>query len=87
MNSPAAPKPGTTFDSIVAQAQLQLHEQQHTAFHALQMGVNPDEIIDYARGLSPSGFETVLTRSPWALRRVTALVRAARVSNSLGLNL
>lgn len=85
MNSPAAPKPGTpAFDTIVAQAQIHLHEQRHSAYYALQLGVNPDEILSYVRGDSPEGFDSVLASSPWTMGRVVALMKAMRRPNSLG---
>ena len=88
MNSPAAPKPGTPrFDSIIAQSGHILSAQRRTAYHALQSGVNPDEILTYARGLRPESFETVFARCPWAMARVVALVKAKRRPASLGARL
>ncbi len=85
MNSPAAPKPGTPpFGAIIEQARCTHAEQQRTAFHALQLGVNPDEILSYARGHVVDGFETVLARSPWAMARVVALTKSRRRPESLG---
>lgn len=88
MNSPAAPKSESpAFASIVAQAQLHLHEQRHLAYHALQCGVIPDEILSYARGTSPKGFDSVLTAFPWVMGRVVALMKAQRRPQSLGAKL
>lgn len=85
MNSPAAPKPGTPpFDTIVAQSGHVLYEQRRTAFHALQMGVDPEDILSYVRGHRPDEFDAVLTHSPWALNKVAALVMAQRRPGSLG---
>lgn len=85
MNSPAAPKPGTPrFDTIVAHSQLHLRVQRHTAYHALQMGVNPDEILSYARGQVVIGFDELLAKSPWAMTKVVALVKSKRQPASLG---
>lgn len=88
MNSPAAPKLRTpAFTTIVEQAQLQLHEQRHSAHYALQLGVNPDKILSYARGNSPEGFDSVLISSSWAMGRVVALMKAMRRPQSLGAKL
>jgi hypothetical protein len=88
MNSPAAPKPESpAFDTIIAQAQSLANLQRSTAYHALQMGVIPDEILSYARGNNPDGFESVLAHSAWAMDRVVALTKAQRRPESLGAKL
>lgn len=88
MNSPAAPKPESpAFDTIIGHAARLALVQRSTAYHALQMGVIPDEILSYVRGNSPDGFESVLDHSAWAMDRVVALVKAQRRPNSLGAKL
>jgi hypothetical protein len=72
------------FPALFREALVDLADYRLTAIHALQIGVDPDEIIDYARGLRPLGFENLLVQSPWAMGRVTALVKAARRPASLG---
>ncbi len=85
MNSPATPKPETPpLAEIIAQAARLTNLQRSTAYHALQMGVIPDEILSYVRGNSPDGFESVLGHSAWAMDRVVALTKAQRRPNSLG---
>ncbi|MHC4180279.1 MAG: hypothetical protein ACYSWU_22470 [Planctomycetota bacterium] len=86
MTSPAAnpPVPNSTFGPILDQAMRNLAEYRQTAAHALDLGVDPREIIDYARGRQPAGIVTYLTQCPWVMDRVVALVKAARKPGSLG---
>lgn len=91
MTSPAAPNPtpGTVgFHKLIEAATLELGDFRKTSGHALGIGVLPDQIIDYVRGQLDNGqqreVERLLARSPWALGRVTALVKARRDPGSLG---
>ena len=90
MTSPAA-QPAPTFgafQSTVEAAAVQLTALRLTASHALRNGVIPQEIVDFARGqLSPGqrqDAQAMLARSPWAMGRVVALVKARRDGASLG---
>jgi hypothetical protein len=81
-----APKPGAAppkIDELVREAT----KLRRTAAHALRCGVNPDELLSYARGNKPHGFEAFLAQSPWAMGRVVALVKANRRPESLGAKL
>jgi len=83
------PRPATgSFPGLVDQALTHLNEHRRTARYALDLGIRPQEIIDYVRGhLSPAerrGLTSLLGRSSWAMSRVVALVKSRRNSASLG---
>lgn len=86
MNPTAAnpPQGAVTFDLAIQE----LATYRLTAAHALQIGVIPDEILDYVRGaVTPaqrSDIQATLVRSPWAQDRVVALVKAKKDPSSLG---
>jgi hypothetical protein len=50
--------------------------------HALDLGIQPREILAYATGAMDEGsrrqFVGTLARSPWAMSRVVAIVKAQR---------
>jgi hypothetical protein len=91
MLSPAAqpPQQGTAqFHTLLEESAREGIALRNTAGHALLVGVNPEEILDYVRGqVSPANrvdVDQMLARSPWALGRVVALVKAKRDPASLG---
>jgi len=91
MTSPAAqpPRRGTaTFHTLIEESFRKETALRKTAGHALLTGVNPEEILDYVRGqVTPANradVDQMLARSPWALGRVVALVKAKRDPASLG---
>ena len=80
------PQRGTAaFHTLVGDALRHGAAARETAAYALDMGVFPDQIIDYVRGTSArQEMTTVLATVPWAMARVVALVKAGRDPASLG---
>jgi len=89
MIGPATPKQTSTasFNEVLDAAVKTGIDYKKTRDHALKIGVDPQEIIEYAKGNRPAGAEAMFARSPWAMSRVVALVKAARRPGSLGYNL
>jgi len=85
---PSKKSPRVGFSDLVDSAIQSRTALQNTAGFALSTGVDPQTLIDYARGrASPavkSEAEMMVMSSPWAMSRVLALVRAARDPSSLG---
>lgn len=69
---------GTTWGTLVGAAVA----TRRTFDHALNIGLDPALLLRYANGSceeADRGFiQTLLGRSPWAMRAVTGLVKAAR---------
>lgn len=83
------PQRGTAaFHALVDEAARHGAAHRETAVYALDMGVNPDQIVDYVRGVlsGPAREEmmNLLVSVPWAMGRVVALVKAKREPGSLG---
>ena len=84
MSPPSAPLPNTPggFVRILDQA-LETHiRYKQTYEHALNLGLQPKEILDYATGRmteeARARFVGTLAQSPWAVSRVVAIVKAQR---------
>ena len=86
---PQEPRPDTVgFTRLLDQALMSANQYRQTYHYALDIGIRPEELINYVRGRigvhERRGFEHNLSRSPWALQRVVALVKAMRTPGSLG---
>jgi hypothetical protein len=81
-DAPLRPGSQVTFDSFFDLAMKANHDYKKTYAHALDLGINPKDIMLYATGaLSPGErdrFQGQLLQSPWALDRVVAIVKAKR---------
>jgi hypothetical protein len=81
-DAPLRPGSQVTFDSLFDLAMRASVAYKKTYAHALDLGINPKDIVLYATGaLSPGErdrFHGQLLQSPWALGRVVAIVKAKR---------
>lgn len=79
-------QPVETFEATLQHTLTNLVRYRQTYEHALKLGITPRDIVRYARcELPPAQREEVeaqLVRSPWALGRVAALVKAGRDQTS-----
>lgn len=77
-----------SFKAIYADATVGLMAYKQTAAHALTIGIRPNDLIRFVRGdlegIARTEVQASLDRSPWALGRVVALVKARRNASSLG---
>lgn len=85
MNSPAMPRrePAVEFGAIVDEFIRANGIQRKTSTYALEIGIRPDELIRYAKGERPRGFQELLLQSPWAMERVVTLIKAIRDPKSI----
>jgi hypothetical protein len=86
--APMPPKsPRVGFAELIDQAIQARPAHQNTAEHALSVGVDPQMLVDYARGdrtpAVKSAGKVMVLDSPWAMRRVVALIRASRNPDTL----
>jgi len=92
MTSPNADTPTPNnwvgFGALLNDAAFNYAQFITTAAHALQNGVDPNQVVAYVRGEVDAPVrrevEQMLARSPWALNRVVALTKSRRRPGSLG---
>ena len=76
------------FAISVREAFVGYHTYKQTAEHALDIGVCPTDLVRYVRGVLTARerdeVQSLIARSPWAMDRVVALVKARRDPNNLG---
>ena len=77
-----------TFKALYTDAAVGNVALKKTAAHALTIGIRPNDLIRFVRGdlegIARTEVQVSLDRSPWALGRVVALVKARRDASSLG---
>ena len=85
MMHPPAP---ADFGSALNQSLTEIAAYTRSYHHALDIGVRPKELVSYVKGTLSAEerqkFQGLLARSPWAMNRVVALVKARRHEDWLG---
>jgi len=81
-------KSHVAFEAVLTDAIAGHTAYKRTASHALSIGVRPLDLVRYVRGDLECGerdeIQSLVSRSPWAMGRVVALVKARRATASLG---
>lgn len=82
---PQVPQTGTTqFVEVLDQALGEHVRYKQTYMHAFDIGIRAPDLMRYAMGrldaYERDEFTRLLSRSPWAMSRVVALVKAKRES-------
>ena len=82
---PTSPAMGYTFERVVETALTSHVQYKQTHLHAFDVGIRAPELLRYAFGKLDENerreFTELLARSPWAMQRVVAIVKAKRTNS------